>query len=139
MDLGGARHSANTAESLGRSRMMTLAWGVVLCALGLIKWGPVLVAGLTIASITYGGLLGVFLLGTWNRRANEKGAMIGFVSGIVAMIAVQLWHVPLAWTWYVLAGTVVTFTVGSVASTFWPAPIGQRLSETLPAGTDERS
>jgi solute:Na+ symporter, SSS family len=120
MDLGGARRSDSGAQSLGRSRMMTLVWGVVLCALGLVKWGPVLVAGLTIASITYGGLLGVFLLGTWNRRANENGAMMGFVSGIGVMIAVQLLHVPLAWTWYVLAGTVVTFTVGSAASAFWP-------------------
>ena len=120
MDLGGARHSAAGAPLL-RSRMMTLVWGVVLCSLGLVRWGPVLVAGLTIASITYGGLLGVFLLGTWNRRANENGAMIGFVAGIGAMIAVQLLHVPLAWTWYVLAGTVVTFSMGSVASAFWPS------------------
>ncbi len=94
---------------------MTLVWGVVLAALGLIRWGPVLVAGLTIASITYGGLLGVFLLGTWNRRANENGALIGFVTGILTMIAVWRWT-PLAWTWYVLAGTVVTFAVGSIAS-----------------------
>ncbi len=57
---------------------MTLLWGAVLGALGLIRWGPVLVAGLTIASITYGALLGVFLLGTWNRRANESGALRRF-------------------------------------------------------------
>ena len=57
---------------------MTIVWGIVLALLGLIHWGPVLVAGLTIASITYGALLGVFLLGTWNRRANETGALVGF-------------------------------------------------------------
>ena len=67
-------------------------WGVVLGALGLIRWGPVLVAGLTIASITYGALLGVFLLGTWNKRANETGALIGFVAGLVAMIAITWIH-----------------------------------------------
>lgn len=120
MDLGGGRRSGAGTQSLSRSRMMTLAWGVVLCALGLVRWGPVLVAGLTIASITYGGLLGVFLLGTWNRLANENGALIGFVSGIGVMIGVQLLHAPLAWTWFVLAGTIVTFGVGSVASAFWP-------------------
>ncbi len=119
MDLGGARGGMG-AQSLGRSRMMTLVWGVVLCALGLVRWGPVLVAGLTIASITYGGLLGVFLLGTWNRRANENGALVGFVSGIGVMICVQLLHALLAWTWYVLAGTIVTFGIGSAASAFWP-------------------
>ncbi len=59
------------AQPLGRSRIMTIVWGVILALLGLVHWGPVLVAGLTITSITYGALLGVFLLGTWNRRANE--------------------------------------------------------------------
>ncbi len=50
--------------------------------LALVPWGPVLVAGLTIASITYGALLGVFLLGTWNARANENGALVGFAAGL---------------------------------------------------------
>jgi SSS family solute:Na+ symporter len=111
---GGANPESATA-SLGRSRRLTLVWGVVLGLLGLIPWGPVLVAGLSIASITYGGLLGVFLLGTWNRRADERGALIGFATGIAVMIAVKCFT-PLAWTWYVLVGTIVTFAVGSVAS-----------------------
>jgi Na+/proline symporter len=103
------------AETLRRSRFITLGWGLVLGFLGLVRWGGVLVAGLTIASITYGGLLGVFLLGTWNRRANETGALTGFVAGIATMILVNRFT-PLAFTWYVLAGTIVTFTIGSLAS-----------------------
>jgi len=83
--------------------------------LALVPWGPVLVAGLTIASITYGALLGVFLLGTWNARANENGALLGFAVGLATMIAVSRFTV-LAWTWYVLAGTIVTFAVGTIAS-----------------------
>jgi SSS family transporter len=113
IDLGAG--GKNAAKSLGRSRKMTLAWGVVLMLLGLIPWGPVLVAGLTIASITYGALLGVFLLGTWNSRASERGALIGFAAGLVVMIAVKFFT-PLAWTWYVCAGTIVTFAIGSLAS-----------------------
>jgi len=100
---------------LGRSRRLTLLWGVVLGSLGLVPWGGVLEAGLTIASITYGGLLGVFLLGSWNRRANEAGALMGFAAGIIAMIAVRF-YTPLAFTWYVLAGTILTFAAGSLAS-----------------------
>jgi solute:Na+ symporter, SSS family len=108
--------AAGSANSmLRRSRRMTLLWGGVLVGLGLVKWGPVLVAGLTIASITYGGLLGVFLLGTWNRRANESGALVGFATGILAMIAIHI-YTPLAWTWYVVTGTLITFLVGSFAS-----------------------
>ncbi len=105
------------SESLGHSRRLTLAWGVVLVLLGLIHWGPVLVAGLTIASITYGALLGVFLLGTWNHRATEGGALVGFAAGLAVMILVNF-LTPLAWTWYVMAGTIVTFAVGSGASFF---------------------
>ncbi|MGD0402671.1 MAG: sodium:solute symporter [Candidatus Acidiferrales bacterium] len=112
-----ARRNEGAAGSLVRSRKLTLVWGIVLGLLGLIRWGPVLVAGLTIASITYGATLGVFLLGTWNRRANETGALVGFVSGLAAMIAI--WRLtPLAFTWYVLVGTVITFAVGSLASLF---------------------
>jgi SSS family transporter len=116
MDMGKKRN-ADAAHSLRRSRRMTLLWGAVLGALGLIRWGPVLVAGLTIASITYGALLGVFLLGTWNRRANESGALFGFGTGLATMIAVK-WLTPLAWTWYVLVGTIVTYVVGAIASVF---------------------
>jgi len=86
---------------------MTLVWGIVLALLGLIHWGPVLVAGLTITSITYGAMLGVFLLGTWNRRANESGTLVGFVTGLALMLGVARFT-PLAWTWYVFVGTIVT-------------------------------
>jgi SSS family solute:Na+ symporter len=123
-DLGGARNTnatdASGDEALKRSRLITLGWGLVLALLGLVRWGPVLVAGLTIASITYGGMLGVFLLGTWNRRANENGALAGFCVGIATMIAITF-LTPLAFTWYVFVGAVVTFAVGSVASTFTAA------------------
>lgn len=100
---------------LQRSRGMTLLWGVVLGAFGLVHWGPVLVAGLTIASITYGGLLGTFLLGIYNRSANSTGAIAGMISGIAIMIGVQAFT-HLAWTWFVLTGTIATFAVGSLVS-----------------------
>ena len=109
------RDGSAPLPSLAGSRRVTLVWGVVLGLLGLVRWGPVLVAGLTIASITYGALLGIFLLGMWNRRATENGALAGFAAGIATMIAVKF-LTPLAWTWYVLAGTVVTFAAGSIAS-----------------------
>lgn len=106
---------AEAGQTLQKSRAITLVWGVVLVGLGLIHWGPVLVAGLTIASITYGAILGVFLLGTWNRRANQTGALLGMIAGLIFMILIKL-RTPLAWTWYVFVGTLVTFAVGSLAS-----------------------
>ena len=120
VDFGGATAQADPSPQspIRRSRIVTLIWGLILGFLALIPWrGGMLVAGLTIASITYGGLLGVFLLGTWNPRASESGALAGFFVGIVSMIAVAAWS-PLAFTWYVAAGTAITFACGSIASTF---------------------
>ena len=107
--------AASQSALLKKSRRMTLMWGVVLGALGLVHWGPVLVAGLTIASLTYGATLGLFLLGIWNRRANATGALVGMFVGLAAMLAVKLFT-PLAWTWYVLAGTLITFAAGRIVS-----------------------
>ena len=41
-------------------------------------------AGLTIASILYGSLLGVFLLGLLTKRVQENAAMIGMIAGLIA-------------------------------------------------------
>src|ERR1700689_4515510 len=114
MDMG-TRRAEGTAQALGASRRMTLVGGVVLGLLALVPWGPVLGGGVGFGAIQCGALLGVFLLGTWNARANENGALLGFAVGLATMIAVRLFT-PLAWTWYVLAGTIVTFFVGTIVS-----------------------
>jgi len=79
----------------------------------------VLEAGLTIASIPWGALLGVFLLGVLTRKPRESAAMAGMVAGLGAVLFVHF-CTPVAWTWYVLIGTVVTFGVGILTSWFEP-------------------
>jgi SSS family solute:Na+ symporter len=110
--------SATDPQRLLRlSRWMTLAWGAVLLILGMVHWGPLLTAGLTIASITFGSLLGLFLLSFYNPRANAFGAITGMVVGLAAMLFITF-QTKLVWTWYVLAGTLVTLAAGSLASLF---------------------
>ena len=75
----------------------------------------VLEAGLTIASITYGSMLGVFLLGVFTKRANERGSIVGMAAGLLSMLAVWKFS-TIAFTWYVLIGTLITFAVGYAAS-----------------------
>ena len=125
---------ADQARFLRLSRRMTLAWGGVLLVLGTVQWGPVLEAGLAIASITYGSLLGLFLLGILNRRATARGALVGMIAGLAMMLAVRF-RTPLAWTWYVLVGTATTFAVGSVMSLFDP---GARATGTEPPKAEAR-
>jgi len=117
MDFEGARGrgASDPARLLRHSRRITLVWGVLLGGLALVDWGPVLEAGLTIASITYGSLLGLFLLGLLNPRATARGAITGMIAGLAVILVIRL-YTPLAWTWYVLAGTAPTFLVGSLAS-----------------------
>jgi Na+/proline symporter len=97
------------------SRWMTLVWGVILAILGTFHWGPLLVAGLTIASITFGSLLGLFLLAFLLRRATAAGALTGMFAGLAAMLYIYF-YTPLLWTWYVLAGAAITFVVGALVS-----------------------
>jgi SSS family transporter len=124
--------ATDPAKLVRLSRWMTVGWGVVLMLLGLIKWGGVLESGLTIASIVFQSLLGLFLLGILNPRATALGARIGMYAGLALMIWVWA-ATPLAWTWYVLVGATVTFVVGSVASLLAGAQPGEgaALSKTV--------
>jgi len=114
------KQTATPAEQLRFSRWMTVAWGVVLVVLAMLSRGveSVLEAGLTIASITYGSMLGVFLLGVFTKKANERGSILGMAAGLLAMLAVWKFS-AIPYTWYVLIGTVITFSVGYAASRLW--------------------
>jgi SSS family solute:Na+ symporter len=100
------------------SRLSTLFWAAVLFALAVLslhRAGRVIEVGLQIASVAYGALLGVFLLGVLTRRANQSGAIVGMVCGFSVELYLWLGHV-LPWTWWVAVGTTVTFAVGYLSS-----------------------
>ena len=125
-------HETDPKRFLSLSRRMTLVWGGVLIVFGLIKWGPLLEAGLTVASMPFGSLLGLFLLGTLDRKANARGALIGMFFGLVTIVSVWLFT-PVAFTWYVLIGAVVTFVVGSVCSRFASPTTMSKAKTEIPA------
>jgi len=111
------RPQASDRNRVSFSRGATLAWGVVLFALAMVSRGSgkVLETGLRIASVAYGGLLGVFLLGVLTRRARQTGAMIGMICGLALNLYMWLWtKVPL--TWYVTLGAITTFVIGYLTS-----------------------
>ncbi len=102
---------------LALSRGATIVWCVALFGLALIsrQSRTVLVTGLSIASVAYGGLLGVFLLGVLTRRATQAGAIAGMLCGLA--LNVYLWKgTNIAWTWYVTFGATTTFAVGYAMS-----------------------
>jgi SSS family solute:Na+ symporter len=101
---------------------------------------PVVVVALSIASFTYGGLLGGFFLGMLWRRAIQRDAILGMATAIIIMSVVvfakQLAALfpeytealtslaRIAWPWYVLIGTTITMIVGMLSSFTHPAPTG---------------
>jgi SSS family transporter len=109
--------SADPARFLRLSRGMTLVWGLVLMGFGLVKWGPLLETGLTVASLPFGSLLGLFLLGTLDRGANARGALAGMIAGLATVLSV-FQFTSVAYTWYFMIGSIVTFVTGLVASRF---------------------
>ncbi len=105
------------AHYLRVSRLSTIFWGAVLGSVAVVAshWGSVLESGLSIASVTLGILLGVFLLGVLTKRPGENAAVAGVIAGVAAMLFVKF-DTAIPFTWWVLIGSSVTFGTGYVAS-----------------------
>ena len=117
------RPNADQKHYVRVSRGLTLFWGAVLILIAIVSQylhESVLVLALTIASIPYGAMLGIFLLGVLTKRATSRGALAGAAMGLAVLIAIvvgKAYHiVDIAWTWYVVIGTLVTFFGGWIAS-----------------------
>jgi solute:Na+ symporter, SSS family len=108
--------------SIRLARRTTVIWGSILMAIAIVlrHSKSVLEAGLTIGSIPAGALLGVFLLGVLTKKPRQTAAMVGMAVGLTAILLVRF-ETPIAWTWYVLIGTVATFLAALAASLFEPA------------------
>jgi SSS family transporter len=115
------------ARLLTLSRWCTAAWGVVLIAIAVVArgWGSVFTAGLTVASIVYGPMLGAFLLGVLTRKATAAGVIAGMTTSAIAMAAIW-WTTKLAWTWYVLVGALICVAIGMTVSYARPREVVER-------------
>ncbi|MCL5030303.1 MAG: sodium:solute symporter [Bacteroidetes bacterium] len=103
-------------KQLRMSRLFTLMWGglLVLAANFFIAIPRAVVeVALSIASFTYGGLLGTFLLGIFVKKARQEDALAGFVAGIFIMITVISLKL-VAWTWYTIIGVIATLLIGGL-------------------------
>src|SRR5215470_5646894 len=119
MDFYLRRHpETDNRKQLRLSRAATFVWAFVLFGLAILslhKVSRVIEVGLAIASVAYGALLGVFLLGVLTQRVNECGSIVGMLFGFGAELYLWL-GTKLPWTWYVAIGTVVTFAIGYAVS-----------------------
>lgn len=116
--------SADEARRMRVSKGATVVWGLVQLAVAIAAQymaRSVLDAGLSVLSFASGAVLGAFLLGTLAPSVSERDAFAGMVTGIVVVAAVW-WATPIAWTWYVLVGSIVTVVVALASARLRPAP-----------------
>lgn len=116
-------------------RLISLGWGLALIggalgfhALASSRDTPVVVLALSIASVTYGALLGAYLLSTRRRVSGAdviRGAAVTVTVMMVVLFAGRLasagltFLTPLstiAWPWYVPLGTLITVAVAHLGA-----------------------
>ncbi|MCE9601943.1 MAG: sodium:solute symporter [Gemmatimonadetes bacterium] len=129
------------ADLLRVSKRFTLLWFVILIGGALLyraEGTPVVVVALSIASFTYGGLLGGFFLAMLWPRAIQRDAILGMSVGIGVMSVIVFAgrlaaaipalagplapFIGIAWPWFVLIGTTITLTTGILSSLTHDAP-----------------
>lgn len=108
------QNGMNPVKEVTISRLVTVMWSVLLVASAIIfmrSSQTVVELALSIASLTYGALLGSFLLGLLFRRPQLPHALLAFGVGMSVMVYVILFT-SVAWTWYTLIGTGATVITG---------------------------
>ncbi len=112
------RNGTSSENDLWVSRAFVAIFGIILA---LIAWALKDATGFLwltfkIGSITYGALLGIFLLGILTKRGSDSVNWIAMLSGgflcslLLGMI--ELHFLQLGWTWLILIGTAWTFGIG---------------------------
>ncbi len=134
------------AHLLRVGKLFSAIWGLGLIAGALFFYlyatgtdTPVVVLALSIASITYGALLGTYVLAAWHRARGRD--VVGAVAVTVVAMLLVVFAKPLsahsafewlagtarlAWPWYVPLGTLLAVSTGIVLS-------------YLPHGTDNNT
>ncbi len=128
------RKDNSPKKELRISRIITIIWGIIITGsafgfalLQLRSLGErpaVVELGLGIASYTYGGLLGVFILGLLTKKLNQNDAAIGFFTGLITLFflvkgPVQILlpgsGLTIAWPLYTLIGGLVVILTGNLS------------------------
>lgn len=129
------KQAANSPAAFKAGKLFTVVWAVILIGGALLykaQGTPVVVVALSIASFTYGGLLGGFFLAMLWKRAIQRDAILGMSVAIASMALIVFAKqiviaypslsstlgpfATIAWPWYVLIGTSITLLVGMISS-----------------------
>jgi solute:Na+ symporter, SSS family len=111
------RRGAADAHYLKVSRVCVVAFGIVLAALawGFSFFDKILWMAFKIGGVTFGSLLGVFLLGLLTRRRADRANVAAMVVSALAMLVLLILSetkvIALGWSWLIIFGTLLTFAL----------------------------
>jgi sodium-coupled monocarboxylate transporter 8/12 len=110
------------------ARIWTVIYGLAVLGLAFVvqRLGTLLEASNKAIGLVGGPLIGLFLLGMITRRANDKGAVIGWAAGVAVLVPI-CFFTKVSFLWYALVGCVVTYSVGWVASLAFRPPRDEQL------------
>jgi Na+/proline symporter len=112
------RPGASPGELLRASRRFTLAFAALQVVVGVAgQWldASVIASVLAVASFALGILLGAFFLALFAPGAREPDALAGIGGGLMMMSGLAF-GTTLAWPWYALVGSTLTFLCGVAAA-----------------------
>ncbi len=98
------------------SRLISLFWTICIVLVSVLlsdNKSPLVELGLSIASVTYGGMLGIFFMGRIFKSINDKAAVSGMIAGIITTIIIAL-TTNMFWPWFVCTGFIVSITTGKL-------------------------
>ena len=98
--------------SLSLSKLISFIWAILLIIIALMFDAgnkAIVMVGLEIASFTYGGLLGLFLLSKSKRAFHPASLGTGLVASMGIVFVLKFFG--LAWTWYITVSVIVNLLV----------------------------
>lgn len=99
-------------KSIGISQAASMVFAVVLTSVALFfdeSDEAIVMVGLEIASFTYGGLLGLFLLARGEKTYPSFCLAAGFCGSLLTVLILK--YCGITWAWFVPAGTTVNLLV----------------------------
>ena len=102
-------------KSVKQSQLISMSWGVILILIALLfdeSESAIVIVGLQIASFTYGGLLGLFLLSKMKQKFHSSSLIAGLVSSLG--IVFYLKHIGIAWTWFIGLSVIMNMIISII-------------------------
>ncbi|MBM4300213.1 MAG: sodium/solute symporter [Deltaproteobacteria bacterium] len=110
--------SGNERHYLFISRVSVVIFGIILAFIAYFfsHFEKFLWLAFKIGGVTYGSLLGVFLLGLLTKRRCNRVNVVAMTLAALGMLVLLILSekkiLPLGWTWLLLIGTFLTFATG---------------------------